>query len=447
MRIRSWIPLAIALSLAACGQPQTTPAGTGASLPVGTGAQPSQVTRQGHPFEFVLYSFYPHDGGARPRSDLTLGPYGSLYGTTNRGGRLGCPAGRGSCGSVFVLANTDSGFLLFGLYQFCKLSGCADGKLPYAGVTFDKKRAMYGTTFEGGAHGGGVVFRLKQGRMANKESVLYSFCAQTNCADGSNPRSTLIVDQSGAFYGTTLYGGSKNGGIVFKLTPSSSGYAESVLHAFTGTDGLYPEAGVVADAGGALYGTTASGGMSGCDTGCGVVFKLTPSSSGYTESALHEFGSGSDGTDPYAGLVMDKHGDLFGVTAMGGGTGCGGYGCGVVFELTRKGTAYQETVLHAFDGTDGSGADASLVFGNHGELYGTTSGGGLHGEGTVFAMRPAHSSYGFHSVYNFCTQKKCRDGASPLAGVFLDNKALFGTTWQGGYKGEGAVFEIQEPNR
>jgi uncharacterized repeat protein (TIGR03803 family) len=412
---------------------------------------PAEASR--HPIEFILASFRPHGDGARPRGALALGPYGSLFGTTSRGGRLGCPAGRGRCGSVFTLANTDSGLIEFSLYQFCKLSGCADGGLPYAGVTFDGNHAMYGTTYEGGAHGSGVVFKLTYGHRENNERVLYSFCAQANCADGSNPRSTPIFDKRGAFYGTTLYGGSKNGGVVFKLTPSSSGYTESVLHAFSGTDGLYPEAGVVADASGALYGTTASGGMTGCDTGCGVVYKLTPSSSGYTESVLHEFGSGSDGTDPYAGLVMDKHGNLFGVTAMGGGTGCGGYGCGVVFELKRTGTTYSESVLHAFDGTDGEGSDAALAFGNHGELYGTTGGGGTSGEGTVFAMRPAHSSYGFHSVYNFCTRKKCIDGATPLGGIFFGAKALygvtglFGTTSQGGYDGGGTVFEVEEPNR
>jgi uncharacterized repeat protein (TIGR03803 family) len=443
MRIRSWIPT-VALLLAACGQPQTTPPGLGPSPLGGPGA--SQPASGGQRREFVLYYFYQNENGGRPQGGLTVGRYGSLFGTTSRGGRSGCPAKKGSCGTVYIMSNTDSGYIQFVLYRFCEEHGCADGALPYADVTFDKKRAMYGTTYEGGANNGGVVFKLtprKDGLY--KESVLYSFCPQAGCEDGSNPRSTLILDSSGAIYGTTLYGGSKNGGVVFKLTPSSSGYTQSVLHEFTGADGLYPEAGVVADAGGALYGTTASGG-SGCDTGCGVVFKLTPNGSQYTETVLHEFAGGDDGTDPYAGLLLDKQGNLFGVTAEGGGTGCDGNGCGVVFEMKHAGTAYTESVLHAFGGTDGSAPDAALVFGRHGGLYGTTSSGGLYGKGTVFAMNPANSSYGFRSLYSFCKLRKCADGEMPFGGVVPYRRTIYGTTWQGGHEGAGTVYALLKPN-
>jgi uncharacterized repeat protein (TIGR03803 family) len=444
MRIRSWIP-AVALLLAACGQPQTTPAGLGPPPLGGPGA--SQPASRGQRHEFVLYYFYQNENGGRPRGGLTVGRYGSLFGTTSRGGRSGCPAKRGSCGTVYIMSNTDSGYIQFVLYRFCEERGCTDGALPYADVTFDKKGAMYGTTYEGGVKNGGVVFKLtprKDGLY--KESVLYSFCPQAGCEDGSNPRSKLILDSSGAIYGTTLYGGSKNGGVVFKLTPSASGYTESVLHEFTGADGLYPEAGVVADAGGALYGTTASGGASGCNTGCGVVFKLTPNGSQYTETVLHEFAGDDDGTDPYAGLLLDKHGNLFGVTAEGGGTGCDGNGCGVVFEMKHAGTAYSESLLHAFGGTDGSAPDATLTFGKHGELYGTTSSGGLYSKGTVFAMKPAHSSYEFRSLYSFCKLAKCADGETPLGGVVLYDKSMYGTTWQGGKKGAGTVYVLFKQN-
>lgn len=447
MRIRSWIPCAVAVLFAACGQPQTTPIGSdaqvapGASLP----AQPAGRTRLR---EFVLYNFYQHSSnGGHPRGGLAVGLNGSLFGTTNRGGMLRCPDGKASCGTVYIMANTDSGYLEFPLYRFCEERGCADGALPYADVTVDKGGALYGTTYEGGTNNSGVVFKLTPKRDGSyKESVLYSFCPQAGCEDGSYPRSDVIRDATGAIYGTTLYGGSKNSGVVFKLTPSSSGYTESVLHAFTGADGLYPEAGVVADAGGALYGTTATGGGSGCDTGCGVVFKLTPSGSQYTETVLHAFTGGDDGTDPYAGLLLDKHGNLFGVTAEGGGTGCYGNGCGVVFEMKRAGTAYSESVLHAFAGTDGSAPVATLAFGKQGEIYGTTSSGGLHRGGTVFAMRHAHSSYEFRSLYNFCKLAKCADGEAPLGGVVLYGNAIFGTTWQGGAKSVGTVYELIKSN-
>jgi uncharacterized repeat protein (TIGR03803 family) len=444
MRILTWKPCAVALLLAACGQPQTTPAGPGAPLLSGPSAQPAA---RGQRREFVLYYFYQNDSGERPRGGLAVGLYGSLFGTTTRGGNLGCPAERSSCGTVYIMSNTDSGYIHFPLYRFCKEPNCADGALPYADVTFDRKHAMFGTTYQGGANNSGVVFKLtprKDGLY--KESVLYSFCPQVGCEDGSNPRSTLILDSSGAIYGTTLYGGSKNGGVVFKLTSSSSGYTETVLHAFTGADGLYPEAGVVADAGGALFGTTASGGGSGCDTGCGVVFKLTPNGSQYTETVLHEFAGGDDGTDPYAGLLLDKHGNLFGVTAEGGGTGCSGIGCGVVFEMKHAGTAYSESVLHAFAGTDGSAPDATLAFGKRGELYGTTSSGGLYRKGTVFAMKPADSSYEFRSLYSFCKLKRCADGETPLGGVVPYRQTIYGTTWQGGKKGAGTVYVLTKPN-
>lgn len=345
------------------------------------------------------------------------------------------------------MSNTDSGYIEFLLYRFCKERGCADGALPYADVTFDKSGAMYGTTYEGGANNGGVVFKLRPRRGGlYKESVLYSFCPQVGCDDGSNPRSDLILGANGAIYGTTLHGGSENGGVVFKLTPSSSGYTESVLHEFSGADGLYPQAGVVADAAGVLYGTTASGGGSGCNTGCGVVFKLTPNGSQYGETVLHEFAGGDDGADPSAGLLLDKHGNLFGVTAEGGGTGCYGNGCGVVFEMKHAGTTYTESVLHAFAGTDGSAPGATLAFGKHGELYGTTSSGGLNAQGTIFAMKPAHSSYEFRSLYNFCKLAKCADGETPLGGVVPYNKTIYGTTWRGGTKGAGTVYELIKTN-
>lgn len=453
MRIRRWIPCAVALAFAACGQPQTTPAGAGAPLPGGPAAPlaAGAASLSGHPggtrqrLEFVLYYFLRHDYGAGPRGGLAVGRYGSLFGTTSRGGTLRCPAERGGCGTVYIMANTDSGYIESLLYRFCAEGGCADGALPYADVAFGKRGAIYGTTYEGGTSNRGVVFELMPSRRGTyKESVLYSFCPQASCEDGSNPRSTLILDASGAIYGTTLFGGSKNGGVVFKLTPSPSGYTESVLHEFTGADGRYPEAGVVADAGRALYGTTASGGR-GCATGCGVVFKLAPKGSQYTETVLHEFAGGDDGADPNAGLLLDRHGDLFGVTAEGGGAGCNGNGCGIVFEMRRGSTSYSESVLHAFVGSDGSAPVAALVA-KDAIFYGTTSSGGLHGDGTVFAMKPESSSYEFRSLYSFCELAKCADGETPLGGVVRYYNRIYGTTWKGGAKGAGTVYQLMKPS-
>ena len=143
---------------------------------------------------------------------------------------------------------------------------------------------------------------------------------------------------------------------------------------------------------------------------------------------------------------MDKHGNLFGVTAEGGGSGCYGNGCGVVFEMKRAGTAYTESVLHAFAGTDGSAPNAALVFGKHGEFYGTTGNGGSYGEGTVFSMKPASSSYEFRSLYSFCKLAKCADGETPVGGVVLYAKTIYGTTFQGGRKDAGTVYELYKPS-
>jgi uncharacterized repeat protein (TIGR03803 family) len=169
------------------------------------------------------------------------------------------------------------------LYSFCPQYPCADGEFPYAGVVFDQKGNLYGTTRNGGTqnnncgYGCGVVFKLTP---RGKETVLYSFCAQGNCADGAQPFAGLVFDQKGNLYGTTYLGGASNGGVVFKLTPKGK---YTVLYSFCSqsgrTDGEYPAAGLVFDPKGNLYGSTYNGGAYNAycsDYGCGVVFKLTP---------------------------------------------------------------------------------------------------------------------------------------------------------------------------
>ncbi|MGH6838940.1 MAG: choice-of-anchor tandem repeat GloVer-containing protein [Methylocella sp.] len=189
------------------------------------------------------------------------------------------------------------------------------------------------------------------------ETVLHTFCSLPGCTDGRQPQAGLIADSNGNLYGTTTNGGSgtsaacTNGlgevlgcGTVFKLSPSGT---ETVLYSFTGgTDGGFPFAGLIADSSGNLYGTTLAGGVSGE----GVVFKLTPSG---TETVLYSLTGGSDGGAPEGGLTADSSGNLFGTTTIGGGstsTRCANgfgepIGCGVVFKLTPSGT---ETVLHSF---------------------------------------------------------------------------------------------------
>jgi len=314
------------------------------------------------------------------------------------------------------------------LYKF---TGGADGAFPYADLIFDQAGNLYGTTSDGGAYGGGVVFQLTPNTDGSwTESVLYSFCSLTNCDDGSGPMAGLILDRAGNLYGTTS-GGGDGWGTVFMLTPNSHGtWTESVLHAFTGEDGTYPNAGLIFDQAGNLYGTTGV-----------AAFKLTPNSDGtWTESVLHIF-TGADGN---AGLIFDEAGSLYGMTHNGG------FGFGVVFELIPNpdGT-WKEKVLHQFGaGRDGGYPMAALIFDHSGNLYGTTNGGGAYDVGVVFKLTPnVDGSWKERILHTFNYNGK--GGYDPNASLILDSAGnLYGTTVAGGNsicsgdRGCGVVFKL-----
>jgi len=308
-----------------------------------------------------------------------------------------------------------------------------------AGLIFDQEGNLYGTASGGGTgiHGPvGVVFKLTP---RGKETVLYSFCEQSGCTDGEGPEAGLVFDQKGNLYGTTHFGGygcSSGCGVVFKLTPEGN---YTVLHGFEGTDGANPAAGLVFDRKGNLYGTTVNGGA----YGGGVVFKLTPKGK---ETVLYSFCAQSncaDGEEPYAGVVLDQKGNLYGTTPAGGGYGhCGAYesqSCGVVFKLTPEG---KETVLYSFcaqnNCADGAWPLAGLIFDQKGNLYGTTTfGGNLQNDGVVFKLTPGGNET---VLYAFCAQDNCVDGSLPLAVlVFGKEGDLYGTTQLGGAPGGGGV--------
>ncbi|MGH6839303.1 MAG: choice-of-anchor tandem repeat GloVer-containing protein [Methylocella sp.] len=266
------------------------------------------------------------------------------------------------------------------------------------------------------AAGGGAL-------AAPVETVLHSF----TFGDGADPEAGVIADSNGNVYGTTFAGGASDAGVVFKLSP---GGTYTVLHSFSrGSDGRFPLAGLVADSSGNLYGTTDEGGGSGCGgVGCGVVFKLSPDG---TETVLHPFTGGSDGANPLAGLIADSSGNLYGTTAFGGASGNG-----VVFKLSPSGT---ETVLHAFSGfpSDGGTPEGGLIADSSGNLYGTTAIGGASGNGVVFKL----SASGTETVlYSF---KGGSDGGTPVAGLIADSGGnLYGTTFAGGASNSGVVFKL-----
>jgi len=270
------------------------------------------------------------------------------------------------------------------LYNFCSQPNCTDGRYPNAGVIRDEGGNLYGTTYQGGSTGYGVVFKLDPSR---KETVLYNFCSQTNCTDGGESYAGVIRDEAGNLYGTTSYGGSHGYGVVFKLDPSGK---ETVLYNFCSqtncTDGSVPFAGVIRDAAGNLYGTTVLGGdrcSPAFPYGCGVVFKLDPSGK---ETVLYTF-TGKHGAGPQGGLTLGDDGSLYGTTSNGGyRSALDDPGRGVVFKVDPEG---KETLLHAFNRTWEGGAPFGVLLMHNDSpsstsLYGTANGG--LGYGVIFKV-------------------------------------------------------------
>src|ERR1017187_5215686 len=400
--------------------------------------------------ERVLHNFNNNGtDGLEPYAGLIVDTAGNLYGTT-AGGGTGSNCGAFGCGTVFELTPAaGGGWTETVLHNFNNNGTDGDGPyagliFDAAGNLYGT------TTTGGAYVGGTVFELTPNGSGGWTEKVLYSFCSQTNCTDGVSPYAGLILDAAGNLYGTTQYGGTHYiGGTVFELTPAAGGgWTEKVLHRFpdyNGTDGTTPLAGLIFDAAGNLYGTTQAGGTL---LFRGTVFELTPAAGGtWTEQVLHSFGNGMDGSKPSAGLIFDAAGNLYGTTSQGGtGSNCV-TGCGTVFELTpAAGGGWTETVLHSFDlnGTDGSQPFAGLIFDAAGNLYGTTYGGGTYTYGTVFELTPtAGGSWTETVLHNFGNGT---DGSTPFAGLIFDAAGnLYGTTEQGGTDNYGTVFELQVP--
>jgi uncharacterized repeat protein (TIGR03803 family) len=301
--------------------------------------------------ETVLYSFPGGSSGSNPAGGLIRDAAGNLYGTTLYGGTA-------DYGVVYELDTAGQETVL---HSFSEL----DGALPLAGVIRDSAGNLYGTTFSGGPADAGVVFKLDT---AGNETVLYGF---TGKADGNHPVAGLVRDSAGNLYGTTNTGGAANAGVVYKLEANGQ---EKVLYSFTGgADGGHPDAGVIRDAAGNLYGTTYYGGTG---YGYGVVYKLDTQGQ---ETVLYSFMGGADGRYPQAGVTRDAAGNLYGTTVQGGA------GFGVVFKLD---TAGQETVLYTFTGDGGLTPSGGVIVDPAGNLYGTTGQGGLANRGVVFELTP-----------------------------------------------------------
>ncbi|MGO9123711.1 MAG: choice-of-anchor tandem repeat GloVer-containing protein [Terriglobales bacterium] len=341
------------------------------------------------------------------------------------------------------------------VYSFGTKAG--DGVGPYGGLIADAAGNLYGTTVNGGAGGFGTVYELSPpvGKLPWSEAVLYSF---TGNEDGEYPWGTLVFDAAGNLYGTASQGGNASCtlggcGTIFELSPPAlpgGSWTETTLHAFGGgSDGIYPNGGVVFDTAGNLYGSTRAG---GAPCGCGTVLELSPPTApggAWTEAVLYSFTGGfEDGAFPDAPVILDGAGNVYSTTFEGGSIACSFSYCGTVFELTpSNGGPWTETVIHNFGTGSEDGMSpqfAGLLLTKSGALVGTTPFSEPNGGGTVFGMLPPSSPGGQWSyavLYAFGTQVP-RDGLEPLAGVTYADGALYGTTDGGGEGPSGTVFQL-----
>jgi len=318
-----------------------------------------------------LYKFGGGNDPAVPYAGVTFGPDGSLYGTTTAGGTHDYGAVLNLRPPAHVTPNLLAPWTETVLYSF---QGGADGAVPYAAVTFDAMRNMYGTTSGGGSSGQGTVFELSPSAGGWTESVIYNFSGP----NGAFPFSNVIFDHVGNLYGTTLQGGSDGRfGTIYELTYLSGvGWTESFLYSFTDPSGANsPTAGLTIGSSGNLYGATPDG--------VGIVFELTPFDSTWIYSSLYGSGGGIEACGAHGSLVMDASGSLYGTTT------CDGTGSGSVFKLTHINGGWTYTTLYSFTGgSDGTYPDAGVALDANGNIYGTTSQGGAYGYGVVWELTP-----------------------------------------------------------
>lgn len=394
-----------------------------------------------------LYEFQGGSTGDYPYAGVVIDQAGNLYGTTLYGGVNNCRAGLG-CGVVYEISPPSSGSGPWTETILHTFTNGSDGATPYAGLVSDGAGNLYGTAYSGGNfkssnctyQGCGVVFELSPaGNGTWTETVLYTF---NGGYDGSSPFGTLIRDAAGNLYGTTVGGGAVHAtnctggcGVVFELSPGTSGWTETVLYRFAGEhDGAEPFSGVTFDSVGNLYGTTTQSGALDC--GCGTVFELSPVSGGWKETTLHIF-TQLNGNTPQGPVLFDAAGNLYGTTVDGGPPqGCDN-GCGLVFELSQS-NSWAETKLHDFSQNGPFWPSGSLVFDSAGNLYGTVQGGGPGGGGIYRMAQQA----GVWKLTGFFAGNNSL-GNTPIGGLISDSSGnLYGSAATGGKGNSGAVFKF-----
>lgn len=367
----------------------------------------------------VLHNFTAKGSdGATPYGGPAFDRFGNLYGTTYLGGTFGA-------GTVYQLAPQGSSWKFSTLHNF---TGGPDGSGPaFGSLAIRRNGALFGTT-EGGANFG-TAFKVRLHADVWQETVVHRFGVGV---DGAQPIGSVVFDSEGNFFGTTSLGGDLGNGTVFEGIHSPHGWIENVIYSFTGgNDGTNPPAGVSVDAQGNVYGTTSFGGV----YGFGVVYELSRSGSGWTQTVLYSFQGENDGEYPVGGVVLDKAGNIYGGTFAGGVNGGG-----TVYQLSPSGGNWTLTTLYSFTGGFG-GPYNKLTLDAQGNIYSITNAEGAFGLGSVFKLTPGDGGWTYTDLYDFTGGS---DGGSPYGSVAVDAQGnVFGTAVVGGSKNQGVVFEIK----
>jgi uncharacterized repeat protein (TIGR03803 family) len=400
----------------------------------------------------VIYNFTGGADGGNEVGGLAIDMAGNLYGSAFTGG-IGY-------GTTFELSPGASGWTFDTLYSFPGFPA-NDGAGP-AGILIASSGALIGETQAGGKkcrgvpiyEGCGTVYELTP--PPRTERVLHRF---TGGLDGIAPYGLQPVTlYQGSLYSTTFLGGASvdciynySCGVMFELTQNGPGDWEenSFIDFGSVSNGAEPASGVVFDQAGKMYGTTIAGGTgTNCEvqgfSGCGIVYQLTQDGSGWDQGVLYNFSGGDDGGAPYAGLLVDSAGNLYGATAFGGANGGG-----TIYELSPSGSGWTFNVLYSFAGSGGGpngqcincpGPFATLITDGKGNLYGTTFNDGAHGRGMAFELVHSGSGWTFRDLHDFTGGV---DGFNIWAGLVRGaNGNLYGATWDGGLNGYGVIYEI-----
>lgn len=374
----------------------------------------------------VLYTFTGGTDGGQPYAGVIRDHAGNLYGTTFASGDLTACGAFAGCGVVYKLDPSGHETVIH------TFEGGPDGREPeWGNLLVDKAGNLWDTTNLGGegSLGLGVVYKISK---TGEETIMHRFAGGPD--DGEEPQAGLIQDQDGTFYGTTAAGGSGpfgDCGTVYQISKSGE---LTILHSFVGTDGCQPTGGLVMDAAGNMYGTTTTGGTAGA----GTVFKITKTGAVTT---LHSFTGQPDGALPFATLTLDKAGNIYGTTPGGGDPACttADQGCGIVFEIDTNG---EEHILHSFLHLDGGNPYAGVVLDSAGNIYGSTTGFAKYNWGSLYKLDRKGN---FTKLHDFTGGA---DGGFPFSAMTLDepSRTLYGTAYLGAAtgcaSGCGVVFKL-----